>query len=176
MIHMYTVNELEEISGFTRRTIGDYVAKGLLAGPSHRGRGARYSQADVSLLQVIPRLRTLMKKELPSLREVHEFLRHLSAHDVHSCAFCARDIYATVGESAQPRRPILRHGDSLRLRIEQHVATSRESHAILCTVVRHGQVALIRSHHVTNTVYARKLSLCHGRRVRHQRQLGVGRG
>jgi DNA-binding transcriptional MerR regulator len=84
MIHMYTVDELEEISGFTRRTIGDYVAKGLLAGPSHRGRGARYSQADVNLLRVIPRLRTLMKKELPSLREVHEFLRHLSAHDVHS--------------------------------------------------------------------------------------------
>jgi DNA-binding transcriptional MerR regulator len=86
MIHMYTVNELEEISGFTRRTIGNYVAKGLLAGPSHRGRGARYSQSDVDVLRVIPRLRTLMKKELPSLREVHEFLSHLSAHDAHSLA------------------------------------------------------------------------------------------
>jgi DNA-binding transcriptional MerR regulator len=84
MIHMYTVNELEDISGFTRRTIGDYIAKGLLAGPSHRGRGARYSQADVDVLRVIPGLRTLMKKEFPNLREVQEFLTHLSAHDVRS--------------------------------------------------------------------------------------------
>jgi DNA-binding transcriptional MerR regulator len=84
MIHMYTVNELEEISGFTRRTIGEYIAKGLLAGPSHRGRGARYSQADVDVLRVIPGLRTLMKKEFPNLREVQEFLAHLSAHDVRS--------------------------------------------------------------------------------------------
>ncbi len=83
---MYTVNELEEISGFTRRTIGDYVAKGLLAGPSHRGRGARYSQSDADVLRVIPRLRTLMKKEFPSLREVHEFLSYLSTHDFHSLA------------------------------------------------------------------------------------------
>ena len=86
MIHMYTVNELEEISGFTRRTIGDYIAKGLLAGPSHRGRGARYSQADADVLRVIPALRTLMKKEFPNLREVQEFLTHVSAHDIHSLA------------------------------------------------------------------------------------------
>ena len=86
MIQMYTVSELEDISGVTRRTIGDYVAKGLLAGPSHRGRGARYSQADVDVLRVIPTLRTLMKKEFPSLREVHAFLQHLSAHDRHSLA------------------------------------------------------------------------------------------
>jgi DNA-binding transcriptional MerR regulator len=86
MIHMYTVNELEEISGFTRRTIGDYIAKGLLAGPSHRGRGARYSQADADVLRVIPALRTLMKKEFSNLREVQEFLTHVSAHDIHSLA------------------------------------------------------------------------------------------
>ena len=86
MIHMYTVNELEEISGVTRRTIGDYISKGLLAGPSHRGRGARYSQSDADVLQVIPRLRTLMKKEFPSLREVHDFLAQLSPYEMHSLA------------------------------------------------------------------------------------------
>jgi DNA-binding transcriptional MerR regulator len=83
---MYTVNELEEISGLTRRTIGDYIAKGLLSGPSHRGRGARYSQSDVDVLQIIPRLRTLMKKEFPSLREVHDFLIQRSAYELHRLA------------------------------------------------------------------------------------------
>jgi len=83
---MYTVNELEEISGVTRRTIGDYIAKGLLSGPSHRGRGARYSQSDVDVLQIIPRLRTLMKKEFPSLREVHDFLLQRSAYELHRLA------------------------------------------------------------------------------------------
>jgi DNA-binding transcriptional MerR regulator len=86
MIHMYTVSELEEISGFTRRTIGDYIAKGLLTGPSHRGRGARYGQSDADVLRVIPRLRTLMKKEFPSLREVQDFLSQLSGHQLHSLA------------------------------------------------------------------------------------------
>jgi len=83
---MYTVNQLEEISGVTRRTIGDYISKGLLAGPSHRGRGARYSQSDADVLKVIPRLRTVMKKEFPSLREVHGFLAHLAPYELHSLA------------------------------------------------------------------------------------------
>ena len=86
MIHMYTVDELEKISGVTRRTIGDYISKGLLAGPSHRGRGARYSQADADVLRVIPRIRTVLRKEFPSLREVHVFLGQLSPYELHSLA------------------------------------------------------------------------------------------
>jgi len=66
---MYTVNELEQISGVTRRTIGEYVSKGLLSGPSHRGRGARYAQSDVDALQIIPRLRTLREGALSVLSQ-----------------------------------------------------------------------------------------------------------
>jgi DNA-binding transcriptional MerR regulator len=86
MIKTYTVVELEELSGLTRRTIGDYVAKGLLSGPSHRGRGARYSQVDVDVLRIIPRLRTLMKKEFSSLRALRVFLGQLSSHEIGSLA------------------------------------------------------------------------------------------
>ena len=82
----YTVGDLEQISGLTRRTIGDYTSKGLLAGPSHRGRGARYSQADVDALTVIPRLRTHMKQEFQSLRAVSRFMSQLSMHDLHTLA------------------------------------------------------------------------------------------
>jgi len=83
---MYTVSELEGLSGLTRRTIGDYTAKGLLAGPSHRGRGARYSQADADALKVIPQLRTLMNKEFSSLRTIGSFMSQLSGPDLHRLA------------------------------------------------------------------------------------------
>ena len=89
MIRSYTVNELEEISGCTRRMISDYISKGVLAGPSHRGRGARYPQKDLDVLTVLPRIRTLMKKEYPTLKEVPAFLvmtMHPACRLVMPCA------------------------------------------------------------------------------------------
>ena len=86
MIRSYTVDELERMSGVTRRTISDYIAKGLLAGPSHRGRGARYPQADADALRVVPRIRTLMKKEFPTVDSVASFLRDISRHELRDLA------------------------------------------------------------------------------------------
>lgn len=86
MIRSYTVSELEQMSGTTRRTISDYIAKGVLAGPSHRGRGARYPQKDLDVLTVLPRIRTLMKKEYPTLKEVSAFLDQLSVRDINKLA------------------------------------------------------------------------------------------
>jgi len=78
----YDLTELEEMSALSRRTISDYVSRGLLAGPSHRGRGARYSQRDLDALRVIPRLRTILKPEFPTLISVRDFLAELSASDL----------------------------------------------------------------------------------------------
>jgi hypothetical protein len=86
MIRSYTVDELQEISGFTRRTISDYIAKGVLGGPSQRGRGARYPQKDLDVLAVLPRIRTLMKKEYPTLKDVSGFLGELSVRDINRLA------------------------------------------------------------------------------------------
>jgi len=86
MIRSYTVDELQEISGFTRRTISDYIAKGVLGGPSQRGRGARYPQKDLDVLTVLPRIRTLMKKEYPRLKDVSGFLGELSVRDINRLA------------------------------------------------------------------------------------------
>ncbi len=86
MIRSYTVGELENISGCTRRTISDYIAKGVLAGPSHRGRGARYPQKDLDVLTLLPRIRTLMKKEYPTLKDVSAFLEDLSLQDINRLA------------------------------------------------------------------------------------------
>ncbi len=78
----YDLTELEEMSALSRRTISDYVSRGLLAGPSHRGRGARYSQRDLDALRVIPRLRTIMKPEFPTLISVRDFLAELAASEL----------------------------------------------------------------------------------------------
>ena len=54
MIRSYSISELEGLTATNKRTIGDYVTKGLLAGPSHRGRGAVYSHRDLDVLKIIP--------------------------------------------------------------------------------------------------------------------------
>jgi len=82
----YAVTDLEAMTDVSRRTIADYVSKGLLQGPSHRGRGARYSQRDLDALQVIPRVRMLMRQEFPSLAAVRDFLRRLSPSEIHELA------------------------------------------------------------------------------------------
>jgi len=79
----YALTDLEGHCAMSRRTISDYVAKGLLSGPSHRGRGARYPQRDLDALHVIPRLRTVMKNEYPNLDAVRTFLADLSPADIH---------------------------------------------------------------------------------------------
>jgi DNA-binding transcriptional MerR regulator len=83
MIRSYTVTEVEEMCGVSRRTISEYIAKGLLSGPSHRGRGARYPQSDVDVLRLLPKFRTLMKREFPNLNALAIFLRQISGHDLH---------------------------------------------------------------------------------------------
>jgi hypothetical protein len=78
----YDLTELEEMSALSRRTISDYISRGLLAGPSHRGRGARYSQRDLDALRVIPMLRTVLKPEFPNLNSVRSFLDSLTISDL----------------------------------------------------------------------------------------------
>lgn len=86
MIRSYSIGEMESLSGTNRRTISDYITKGLLTGPSHRGRGAVYSQRDLNVLHLLPRLRTLMKEEFGSLKAVATFLSQLSTPDIHALA------------------------------------------------------------------------------------------
>lgn len=97
MIRTYTVTEVEQICGVSRRTISEYVAKGLLSGPSHRGRGARYPQSDVDVLQVVPRFRTLMKREFPNLNSLAEFLRQISIRDLNMLARLSNESSFVLG-------------------------------------------------------------------------------
>lgn len=82
----YALTDLEAMSEVSRRTIADYISKGLLQGPSHRGRGARYSQRDLDALIVIPKVRTLLRQEFPSLNTIRDFLTRLSPSELHQLA------------------------------------------------------------------------------------------
>jgi DNA-binding transcriptional MerR regulator len=86
MIRTYTIDELEKLSGVSKRSISDYISKGLMRGPSHRGRGAVYSQRDLNTLLLIPRLRMLMHDAFASLKAVGVFLEVLSIGDIRSLA------------------------------------------------------------------------------------------
>lgn len=49
----WTIDELCEATGFTRRTIRYYVAEGLLAAPAGRGRGGFYDESHRARLEAI---------------------------------------------------------------------------------------------------------------------------
>lgn len=87
----YALTDLEALSGLSRRTISDYVSKGLLTGPSHRGRGARYSQRDLDALLIIPRLRMQLREEFPSLAAIRAYFQELAPGDLHRLAGLAND-------------------------------------------------------------------------------------
>jgi DNA-binding transcriptional MerR regulator len=96
MIRSYSINELEELTAVNKRTISDYITKGLLSGPSHRGRGAVYSQRDLNVLRVIPKLRSLLKDEYGSLKSIGGFLAQLSITDIQALAARETELSFTV--------------------------------------------------------------------------------
>ena len=55
--HTYTIDEIEEQTGFDRRTITYYVQQGLLPKVGRRGPRTRYSQLFFDRLQFIRMIR-----------------------------------------------------------------------------------------------------------------------
>jgi DNA-binding transcriptional MerR regulator len=67
---LYTIEELSDLSGFSRRTIRYYVQEGLLEPPAGRGRGGFYYD---SHLERLLQIRGLQEKGM-KLAAVQEFL------------------------------------------------------------------------------------------------------
>jgi DNA-binding transcriptional MerR regulator len=65
----YTIEELSEQSGFTRRTIRYYIQEGLLEAPAGRGRGGFYNDSHLTKLRYI---KSLQEKGL-SLTAIMEY-------------------------------------------------------------------------------------------------------
>jgi DNA-binding transcriptional MerR regulator len=66
----YTIDELSELTGFSRRTIRYYIQEGLLEPPAGRGRGGFYYD---SHLKKLLQIRGLQEKGM-KLAAVQEFL------------------------------------------------------------------------------------------------------
>jgi DNA-binding transcriptional MerR regulator len=67
----YTIEELGNISGFTRRTIRYYIQEGLVKPPAGRGRGGFYFD---SHLETLHRIRLLQAEHL-GLKAIQEILK-----------------------------------------------------------------------------------------------------
>ena len=73
-----SIEELEEQTGVSTRTIRFYISQGLLPGPRSRGRGAVYDEEHLARLKLIQRLR----RERMPLTDIHDRLTGLSTSDV----------------------------------------------------------------------------------------------
>jgi DNA-binding transcriptional MerR regulator len=74
----YSVNELADEAGVTRRTVHYYISQGVLPASGAEGRGARYGRGHLDRLHLI---RELQRDHLP-LAEIRHRLEHLSDAEV----------------------------------------------------------------------------------------------
>ena len=88
----YSVNELADEAGVTRRTVHYYIAQGLLPASGSEGRGSRYGQGHLDRLRLI---RQLQREHLP-LAEIRRRLDGLTDAQV-------ADLTA-IGEHLAPPR------------------------------------------------------------------------
>jgi hypothetical protein len=72
-VKQYTIEELGELTGFTRRTIRFYVQEGLLEPPAGRGRGGFYYD---SHLETLRHIKSLQERDL-SLAEPVNYPREV---------------------------------------------------------------------------------------------------
>lgn len=78
MTDEFTLEELENMSGLSIRTLRFYIQEGLLPGPDTRGKFARYSQKHLDTIHFIHRLKDL---HIPLL-QIRHLLDTLSSEDI----------------------------------------------------------------------------------------------
>jgi DNA-binding transcriptional MerR regulator len=81
----YSIDELEELTGFDRRTVSYYISEGLLPKVGRRGPKTRYGQEFIDRLKFIQRVKDLQDAgKLPSatLSDIATILDSLSADDI----------------------------------------------------------------------------------------------
>jgi DNA-binding transcriptional MerR regulator len=78
MSEEYTLEDLENMSGLSLRTLRFYIQEGLLPGPDTRGKFARYSQNHLNTIHFIDRLK---KVHMP-LKQIRHLLETMSNEDI----------------------------------------------------------------------------------------------
>src|SRR4051812_16055901 len=95
----HTLDELARQAGIEPRTIRSWIDQGLLAGPSRRGRGARYAADQLERLLAIKALRDLYGMSLAAARQE---LLTADAAKLRGYAAQASSSGNTVAASAAP--------------------------------------------------------------------------
>lgn len=80
----YTIEELSELTGFSRRTIRYYIQEGLLDPPAGRGRGGFYYDSHVQKLQQIKSLqdRGVTLAAIAELLQAEKFELAIPSRDI----------------------------------------------------------------------------------------------
>lgn len=99
--HIFSIQELTDQTGISRRTIHFYVQQGLLPPPSGAGLGATYHETHLLRLQLIP----LLRQKGMRLDEIREQFQSLKLADLYQ-------IYDQVIKSSPPSPPPLPSGKS----------------------------------------------------------------
>jgi FimV-like protein len=93
-IRSYSIDELEELTGFNQRTISYYIQQGLLPKVGRRGRSTRYPQLFVDRLKFIQRVRDLQdsgRLGSVTLPRIARVIWHLIEQSGDSPEFAAMD-------------------------------------------------------------------------------------
>ncbi len=97
---IYTIDQVCEKTGLSRRTVHYYVQKGLLERPEGRGRGGLYAQEHVDRLAEI---RTLQEHGWTLAAIATHNAKIGEARPEHPLRGCAKvDLFAADGEAAGP--------------------------------------------------------------------------
>ena len=87
----YTIQELTDETGFTRRTVHFYTQQGILPPPAGAGLGARYGEAHLLRLRLVPVLRR-QGLRLDAIRE-------------RFAAMSLEEMRRTLKDASQPAAP-----------------------------------------------------------------------
>ncbi len=128
----YSLKELAELTGIESRTIRSYIAKGLLQGPSTRGRNASYSESHLERLHEIQALKNrgmpleeIRRSQLharqrldPDTRELSSFMMARSIREDEPM-----ELSKSLLDDSDENAPLLR-----LLRILQSAVRTRAAH------------------------------------------------
>jgi len=106
---IYSISELAELGGVSRRTVRYYVRRGLIPSPTGTGRGKHYTQAH---LDALVRVRDLQSQGV-SLDEI--LARDAAKRDTH------RDAAPAHAPTAAQRAPTPEQHVCVRIRVDDGV-------------------------------------------------------
>jgi DNA-binding transcriptional MerR regulator len=129
----YTMAQLEELTGFSARTIRFYIQEGLLRPAYGRGPSATYDRDQLLRLMRIAELKT----EFPALDQIRERLNGLSTADLEAH-------FTVRGGPEEERWRRVRVHPNLELHVREVDDPGRRFERAIDEIVQHARIVLER--------------------------------